>query len=235
VSRRETPRRPEPEPEDLLNWPDDAPPELAAIATPASQALRERRIRSDDLASTTDCGDGIEITFDPLKRRRPSNRLDLPFAYRSSEGELRGLVHVKSRNTPLTITVQRHDENVDLLRAWTSVLELAAARYCGEPAEPGREYSGPVGFVADSATQRLLEQWVNPHRVRLPEGKSASVDALKAAAEVEIDLPDGHTWRRGHWRGRGSRPDGTVGLRYALRSPLRSLRGQSPSDGDSSE
>jgi hypothetical protein len=37
--------------------------------------------------------------------------------------------------------------------------------------------------------------------MRLTGGKRASDDQIKAAEELDIELPDGYTWVRGHYRG----------------------------------
>lgn len=210
------PRRPrvgEAAPERYINWSQDVSGDLTERAKEASDALHLRRIRSDDDPVVLDCAGGIELTFQPV-RVSSRGRLDLPFSYAGPEGRMVGRVYLRSPKRPLAIHVSRRDPLVPLAEAWCLVLEAAAARYCGPPGDPQDERSDPLGFTPDRGTRERSAHRVLSHRARLPEGHRASDDAVKAAEEVGIELPDGCTWRRGYVRGdrRGSESD--LPMRY---------------------
>ena len=198
-------------------WPGDAPSQLTRLAQEASEQLRLHRVRADEFVVEVDCGNGRHVDLSPVRRDRASGRLDLPFAVRSAgAGELLGLIYLKSPNPVLAIRVIHQDADIELLEQWALALQVAASRYCGQSADDSAPGSEPPGFEPDPKTRERLRHWVGPHRARLPEGHHAGDDAVKNAEEVDIELPPGYTWRRGHLRGKGE-VDGT--LRYSWRPP----------------
>ncbi len=216
------PRR-EADVEQFTNWPEGAPNDLRQQAEEASVLLRDHRVRADDFPVEIDCGAGRTVTFQPLARHRSSGKLRLPFELVAPQGVLRGLIYLASPKTPLTISIQHHDATLPLALAWALVFEVAAAKYCTPPgdAEDERDVE-PGGFRPDGATRDLLTHWVRAHRARLPEGRRAGDDAVKAAEEVDIVLPDGYTWRKGHWRGRNRAVEIDGALRFTWRPQRRS-------------
>ncbi|WP_156027716.1 hypothetical protein [Candidatus Solirubrobacter pratensis] len=209
-------RRIDPEPARWERWPGDASPKLTAIAVAASGSLRDERVRVDEFAAVIDCRDGHVLTFEPLRRRRRSGVLELPYDLRTPGGTMWGHVYLKSSATPLAIHVAHRDEAVQLIDAWALMLQVAEARYCSDPDVPPHE--NPGGFIPDGSTRELRRHWVSAHRVRLPAGRRPGVDAIKAAEAFDIDLPDGFTWRSGHFRGlEGS--DAEPMMRYAWHRP----------------
>jgi hypothetical protein len=182
------------------NWPYDAPSDLREIAAAASEALREHRVRADDLPVEIDCGSAGVVCFWPVRFQPPRGRLELPFEAQTSAGTMRGRVYLKSPRTPLSIGVEHRDDSVEILEMWTLVLQVAAARYCGSMSDEGG-VTEPVGFVPDAATRGILRHWVVAHMARLPAGHHVRVEAAKAADEAGIELPPGYTWRKGHWSG----------------------------------
>jgi hypothetical protein len=184
-----------------VNWPETADDELTARASTASAALREQRVRSDDFPVEIDCGHDRIVAFEPVKRQPRSGRLDLPFTVRMRQGELRGRVYLKSPNAVLSISIDHRDLTLDLAQPWALMLQVAADRYAGRPSDPDSDHSEPIGFTPTGATKEILKHWVSAHVTRLPEGKRASDDAVKAAEEVDIELPPNCTWTKGHWRG----------------------------------
>jgi hypothetical protein len=214
-ARPATPRPPE---LSIHRWPDDAAEGLTDAAVIASAALRERRVRADDFPVEIDCGDSRTLKFELLRRRQPTGRLELPFQLEIRSRVMRGCVFLRSPNTPLSIGIESCDESIELPAAWALVLQVASERYSGEPSDPEARHSEPVGFHPDAATKQILKHWVSAHVARLPEGRQARPDAVKAADEFEIELLPGYTWRKGHWRGGKGRAaqDGTP-LRYAWR------------------
>lgn len=205
----------DPDVEQFTNWPADAPADLRRQAEEASLLLRDHRVRADDFPVVIDCGAGRIVTFQPLKRHRRSGRLRLPFELAAPQGVLRGLIYLASPQTPLTISIQHHDTTLPLALAWALVFEVAAAKYCAPTsvAEDERDVE-PGGFRPDGATRDVLTHWVRAHRYRLPEGRRAGDDAVKAAEEVDIVLPDGYGWRKGHWRGRNRAVEIDGALRF---------------------
>jgi len=195
-----SPRAPAAETTPPTNWPDDSPSDLRETAAAASDALRARRIRADDLPVEIDCGSRRMVRLWPVRFQPPRGRLELPFEAQTSVGTMRGRVYLKSPHTPLSIGVEYRDDAVEHLETWTLVLQVAAARYCGLSSDddPGTE---PVGFTPDDATRNILRHWVVAHMARLPTGHRCHADAAKAAEEAGIDLPPGYTWRKGHWSG----------------------------------
>jgi hypothetical protein len=202
-----------------VNWPDGAPTDLRTIAAAASDALRGRRVRADDLAVEIDCGSRGVVKFWPARFQPPRGRLELPFEAQTSDGTMRGRVYLRSPRTPLSIQVERRDDAVELLATWTLVLQVAAARYSGSTPEDD-EGAEPLGFVPDAATRRILRHWVVAHMARLPAGHRLGVEAAKAADEAGIELAPGYTWRKGHWSGGRARAiNENTPLRYTWRPP----------------
>lgn len=211
--------QPEHEVEQFTNWPEDAPGDLRRQAEQASDLLRSHRVRADDFPVEIDCGAGRVVTFQPLKRHPRSGRLRLPFELAAPQGVLRGLIYLASPKTPLTINIQHRDPTLPLPLAWALVFQVAAAKYCTPHGEADDEHAQPGGFTPDGATRDVLTHWVRAHRARLPEGRRAGDDAVKAAEEVDITLPDGYTWRKGHLRGRNHAVEIDGVLRYTWRPP----------------
>jgi antitoxin (DNA-binding transcriptional repressor) of toxin-antitoxin stability system len=199
-------------------WPDDASPELTVIAVSASAPLRGARVRIDEDDIEVSCSDGWLVQLSPVRRRKRSGILELPFEIRKAAGMLQGSVDLGSPAAPLAIHVAFRDDAVPLPDAWALVLELAEARYCADPHLSAREE--PSGFVPDGPTRELRKHWVRAHRMRLSEGCTADDDAVKAAEEVGIDLPEGFTWRSGHYRG-VSEPGLKRVLRYTFHRAAR--------------
>ena len=203
-----------------MNWPDGSRADLLGIAAAASVALRERRVRADDLAVEIDCGSRGVVRFWPARFQPPRGRIELPFEAQTSDGTMRGRVYLKSPRTPLAIQVERRDDAVDLLATWTLVLQVAAARYSGSPGDDDGP-AEPSGFAPDAATQRILRHWVVAHMARLPAGHQPGVEAAKGADEAGIELPPGYTWRKGHWSGGKERAiRENAPLRYAWTPPV---------------
>jgi hypothetical protein len=200
LRKTESPRVPAAETTPPTNWPDDSSSDLREIAAAASDALRERRVRADDLAVEIDCGSRRMVRLWPVRFQPPRGRLELPFEVQTSAGTMRGRVYLKSPHTPLSIGVEHRDDAVEFLEAWTLVLQVAAARYCGAPSDDDQG-TEPVGFTPDAATRNILRHWVVAHMARLPAGHRCRADAAKAAEEAGIDLPPDCTWRKGHWSG----------------------------------
>lgn len=192
---------PEIERDRFIRWPDDAPEDLKALACAATPLLREQRIRADADPVELIASGGTVIAFEPVRRHKSTGRLDLPFAVRTDAGEVAGHIYLKSPQEPLTIYLATHEGNISLPWAWATALTAAADRYCGRPSDPDDEMSQPVGFHADGPTRDILRHKVPGHRRRLLEGQHAGDDAVKAAEEVDIDLPDGYTWVKDHFRG----------------------------------
>ena len=209
-----------PDVEQFTNWPEDAPDDLRRQAEEASELLRDHRVRADDFPVEIDCGAGRTVTFQPLKRHPRSGRLRLPFELSAPQGVLRGLIYLASPKTPLTISIEHHDATLPLTLSWALLLEVAAAKYCTPPdgADDERDVE-PGGFRPDGATRDLLTHWVRAHRYRLQEGQRAGDDAVKAAEEVDIVLPAGYGWRKGHWRGRNRAVEIDGALRFTWRPP----------------
>jgi hypothetical protein len=197
-----------------INWPSDADGALTQRAATASVLLRDHRVRAEDFRLQLDAPDGQTLTFEPPRPSRTSTRFDLPFVFQSPAGSIEGAIHLSSPNTPLSIALLRRDAQVDLLHAWTLLLEAAADRYCEAP-ETREGIAESSAFQPDATTASFLtEHWVISHRVRLPPGQRAGDEAIKAAEAAGIDLPDGYTWRNGHRRGGSAIEPETVVLRF---------------------
>jgi len=234
----------------MTSFPSSLPPELAAMALPASA-----RIRADLCVFPCPVlleGEAVHIRFEPM-RRSPS--LLVPFSVRRADGrETTAALDFSNSQEPIPVVFEDQDHEPEIAEAWAVAL-LAFADLVGtfapanseatlphapqrkaQPEKPQetdtprrlpRRVAGSDRSASSSSALKPMGEtakhqgsFVVGHRRHLPPGQACREHARDAARIYGVDLAPGWTWVQPHKRGI---PSGVL-LSYSWQMPSQIIR-----------
>lgn len=209
----------------LLEFPEDLPDNVRERAIVASARLRHERRRVPAVGVKVVTPNGT-VVYEPIDES--STPLEVTFRFASPGGTVLGALRLKRPDDPLALRVIQLSSQAVLGEAWAVAIVVYAALTCGEPSFAARTPSKPAlsqtprgpaprddehssGVPRRTTTEPIqLEDWqrgsvprwaVEGFVRRLPKGQKMQPTARRAAKQVGVTVPPGHTWVRRHSRG----------------------------------